>query len=414
MPDSVYAYTDTAGVFKFHVYSGNYTVQYFPYNNWQVTTDSLSYTITVSGISLTGFDFGSNFINSQNHVAGYLSAAHPRCSQIVPLVQHYQNIGTNFLDGEIKMIIDTAVSYVSSTPLPAAISGDTIWWNFVDLAPYERGEINVLIQIPGPAYSGTFIQTSSVVSYDSSSVLIPSDYDTVTQTILCSFDPNDKNVSPQGIGLNHLTLMNTTLEYTIRFQNTGTDTAYKVTIFDTLDASLDVNTFEFTSSSHAGQVLLNANGILKFIFNTIHLPDSNINEPGSHGFVSFRILAKAGLPDWTTVNNKATIFFDFLDGVTTNTVFNTLVYNITGIYETALQNAELLLYPNPFTTSLTLKGTTQKGELIIFDITGKEILRTVTFSAETKITTAHLTAGFYFVNYREGNKTVNKKVVKLN
>ena len=44
---------------------------------------------------------------------------------------------------------------------------------------------------------------------------------------------------------------------------------------------------------------------------------------------------------------------------------------------TQLPNTQLPFstFPNPFTTTLTLKDTTQKGELIIFDITGKEILR---------------------------------------
>ncbi|MFI5218135.1 MAG: T9SS type A sorting domain-containing protein [Bacteroidia bacterium] len=86
---------------------------------------------------------------------------------------------------------------------------------------------------------------------------------------------------------------------------------------------------------------------------------------------------------------------------------------ITGIIQHPNQTSSIQTSPNPFTTTLTLKGTTQKGELTIFDITGKEILRTKTFGAETTINTAHLTPGFYFINYREGDKTVNKKVVKM-
>ncbi|MFI5220371.1 MAG: T9SS type A sorting domain-containing protein [Bacteroidia bacterium] len=78
-----------------------------------------------------------------------------------------------------------------------------------------------------------------------------------------------------------------------------------------------------------------------------------------------------------------------------------------------LTDNNILVFPNPYITSLTVKSTTQKGELIIFDVTGKEILRTKTFNEETKINTAHLTPGFYFINYREENRSVNKKVVKL-
>ncbi len=85
----------------------------------------------------------------------------------------------------------------------------------------------------------------------------------------------------------------------------------------------------------------------------------------------------------------------------------------TGIPEQTFNSIFLNVEPNPFTTTLTIQNTNQKGELIIFDITGKEILHQKTFEAETKINTAHLTPGFYFVNYREENKTVNKKVVKF-
>lgn len=40
------------------------------------------------------------------------------------------------------------------------------------------------------------------------------------------------------------------IEYLIRFQNTGTDTAFKVVIRDQLDKNLDWNSFEVLSSSH--------------------------------------------------------------------------------------------------------------------------------------------------------------------
>ncbi len=86
---------------------------------------------------------------------------------------------------------------------------------------------------------------------------------------------------------------------------------------------------------------------------------------------------------------------------------------ITGIPNLQSSNSNLQIFSNPFTTTLTLTNTIQKGELIIFDVTGTEILRTKTFSEETTIDTAHLTPGFYFINYREENRNVNKKVVKL-
>ncbi len=54
-----------------------------------------------------------------------------------------------------------------------------------------------------------------------------------------SWDPNDKRGFPEGYGPEHFIEKNTDIEYHIRFQNTGTDTAFKVEIRDTLSEFLD-------------------------------------------------------------------------------------------------------------------------------------------------------------------------------
>ena len=49
------------------------------------------------------------------------------------------------------------------------------------------------------------------------------------------------------------------------------------------------------------------------------MPDSNINEPNSHGFVSFRIKPQTTVAPNTTIPNKAAIYFDYNAPVITNT-----------------------------------------------------------------------------------------------
>ena len=67
---------------------------------------------------------------------------------------------------------------------------------------------------------------------------------------------------------------------------------------------------------------LNNGGLL---FHNILLPDSTTNEPASHGFFTFEIMAKEGLEDFTSIENTAGIYFDYNQPVITNTVRNTLV-----------------------------------------------------------------------------------------
>jgi len=57
-----------------------------------------------------------------------------------------------------------------------------------------------------------------------------------------AYDPNDKQSDPKGVGSDQYIEANSELEYKIRFQNTGTDTAFTVVVRDTLPDELDVTT----------------------------------------------------------------------------------------------------------------------------------------------------------------------------
>lgn len=67
--------------------------------------------------------------------------------------------------------------------------------------------------------------------------------------------------------------------YTIRFQNTGTDTAFTVRLEDYLDANLDLSTFKVISSSHPNSVSLLSSGKLTFLFENILFSPSIEDEP---------------------------------------------------------------------------------------------------------------------------------------
>jgi uncharacterized repeat protein (TIGR01451 family) len=144
--------------------------------------------------------------------------------------------------------------------------------------------------------------------------------------IIDSFDPNDKAVSPEGVTDQHYTPTGRALEYVVRFQNTGTDVAYKVVVVDTLSEHLDVSTLRVGAVSHPYKLHVSGKGrpVLTFTFDNINLPDSNANEPASHGRIQFSIKPKADLPEKTRVENFADIFFDYNEPVRTNTTVNTL------------------------------------------------------------------------------------------
>jgi hypothetical protein len=114
------------------------------------------------------------------------------------------------------------------------------------------------------------------------------------------------------------------LDYTVRFQNTGTDTAINVVIKDQIDPNLDLYSFEPLASSHEMFINIEETGMVTFTFENIMLPDSNINELASHGFVRYKINLNEDLPLGTSIYNNAGIYFDANPVIVTNTKINTV------------------------------------------------------------------------------------------
>jgi len=142
------------------------------------------------------------------------------------------------------------------------------------------------------------------------------------------FDPNDKTGFPTGVGTSHRIMPNGEMDFVIRFQNTGTDTAYKVVIRDTLSENFDVFSVEQGASSHNGYFTIAGPSVLEWVFHNILLPDSTTDLAGSNGFVSFSVRQKPELPDGTILENAASIYFDYNEPVKTNTTSHLVDRNI--------------------------------------------------------------------------------------
>jgi len=133
-----------------------------------------------------------------------------------------------------------------------------------------------------------------------------------------SYDPNDKRGFPLGITNQNHIQPNQQLQYVVRFQNTGTDTAFTVVIRDTLDTDLNIFTVAPGVSSHNYTFRKYGPRVLEWTFDNIMLPDSTTDEPGSNGFVTFTVDQVPDLPNGTLINNQADIYFDFNAPIITN------------------------------------------------------------------------------------------------
>ncbi|NRA52009.1 MAG: T9SS type A sorting domain-containing protein, partial [Phaeodactylibacter sp.] len=167
--------------------------------------------------------------------------------------------------------------------------------------------------------------------------------------VIAAFDPNDKVGFPQGRGANKLIRPNQDIEYRIRFQNTGTDTAFKVVIVDALSSVFQRASFRPGASSHPYELDIDESGIVHFIFNDILLPDSTTNPGGSIGFVKFRIAQLPDLEPGTNLNNEAAIYFDAEAPVITNLAWHTIedTPQVTTSTAPLVTSKMVSVFPNP-------------------------------------------------------------------
>lgn len=220
--------------------------------------------------------------------------------------------------------------------------------------------------------------------------------------VTASYDPNDKTAYPMGFTEEHFIENRTDLEYRIRFQNTGTDTAFNVVLVDTLSSFLDPTTLRPGASSHPYIFEMTGNGVAKFRFPNILLPDSTTNEAASHGFVNFKISQQPDNAVGTVIENNADIYFDFNAPIRTNTVFHTIgdwwVDVISGSVEVFRPGLEVNVFPNPFFKSATfeLEGYAQNGTLQLFSQNGQLVLEKTFAEGKTQVLRDRLTAGIYF------------------
>lgn len=242
----------------------------------------------------------------------------------------------------------------------------------------------------------------------------PADIAVECAEVRSSYDPNDKRVIPSGVGAQHYVDQNIMLDYKIRFQNTGNDTALNIVIKDTLSPYLDLSSIQIGASSHTYSFSVENGRELKFSFNNIMLPDSNVNEPLSHGFIKFKVKQKADLPIGTVINNSASIYFDYNAPILTNNTFLTIGdmdYILTvDTEEIETSNAVIDIYPNPFGTAARVQIQGYQGSepiyFEIFNALGKRAQVIQPQGNNFEIKRNNLPSGVYF--YRA---TANQKVL---
>ncbi|HRO42606.1 MAG TPA: T9SS type A sorting domain-containing protein [Flavipsychrobacter sp.] len=413
---SYYAATNSSGQYNTGVPPGTYTITAGGVPGGVTASCPASGSVTQTVI--TGGSYTNNFAyncssTTASDVAIHAYAGNWRLGFSRPLyVSLLSNTACTNSAGTVSITLPMHLSY-TGTPfgLPApTVSGSTLTWNVSNLNAVNTWWTSVMIHTSTAATFGDTICVAAVYTPTGADANLTNNTDLVCAQVNNSFDPNDKRVAPEGTSTAGNIVNGTQLTYMVRFQNTGNDVAYTVTVKDKIDADLNLTTLRVLKTSHPMKLSF-VGTEANFRFDNINLPDSASNEPASHGYILYTISPKANLPLGTTIQNTADIYFDFNDPIITNTTLNTIAQP-QSVQHLASGTLQATVYPNPANGHLFVEvnnNSSFKAEL--YDIMGRTVKAQDGLNGNTTINVKELPTGTYFLKLtNKANEVLTTKI----
>lgn len=342
-------------------------------------------------------------------------------TEVSPWIGYYQNY-TNYIKLEwggngpspaqsytLSLTYPPGVTVQTNTIANSnyVISGNTITWNVTSNSTYFNTYDVIAFNVPGGLNDGTVHNFTSTIVANGNNQDCDStnNYGYLCQILGSSYDPNDKTVnSPEVIAPD----FQDELTYRVRFQNTGTAPAQDVYVLDTLSTNLDWSTFELLDATHYIQVIDLGNGVKKFNFPSIWLPDSlTSGNEASQGSFTYKIKENIGNGVGTSIENTAYIYFDWNPAIITNTTYN--LNTILSVEK--LKKDITTLHPNPVSDELNIVSSEKVSKVVVYDLTGKIIVNKVGASIQN-INTSELRSGVYIVELTAGGRQTSQRIIK--
>lgn len=315
------------------------------------------------------------------------------------------NSNQTIASGTVTFTNDSAVSVIGEP-------GTIHTYPFTDLLPFESRVISVRLETPTiPTVAlGQLVTNTAAITLTTGDINPLNNTAAITQTIVGSWDPNDKTENHGGRILHSGFTSNDYLTYTIRFENTGTANAINIKIKDILDEKLEPSSIKMVAAS-ANYSLERIGTHLVWTFAGIDLPPSTDDSTTGKGYVTFQVKPKPGFALGDIIPNTADIFFDFNPAIVTNTCTTEFVPFLgVSVFDTG----NFKYYPNPTSNNVTfaMKNTTSIDTIEIIDILGKSLISKTVHFNKAEIDFSSLKQGIYLVKLKASGQTKTVKITK--
>jgi len=420
---SGYTYTNEAGQYVLYVGQENVVVTPVIGNNelFTITPGSFEYNFTANNNEFVTADFciEPNGANADLEVSILpIITAGPGFNAKYRIT--YTNNGNIAQSGNIIFQYqDALLDYISSVPSTLSQNPGTLTWEFSNLQPFDTNSIDVILNLNTPqeipaVNNGDILSFTAIINAVSSPTDGTPEDNTAQfeQIVMGSFDPNDKQVT-EGSAIT-TEQVSDYLHYFIRFQNTGTAPALNIVVKDMLSDNLNWESFMPITTSHPYRATLTGGNKAEFFFEGINLPAEQDDEPGSHGFIAFKIKPSAGFWVGDIIENTAEIYFDHNAPIVTNTVSTAVEVLGKPDFDFA---EKFTLYPNPAHELITLHSETglSASSVNIYNLLGQLVQTEIIPHTMTSplINVSSLQAGTYLLEVVTHKGKSTQKIVKI-
>ena len=127
--------------------------------------------------------------------------------------------------------------------------------------------------------------------------------------------------------------------------------------------------------------------------------------------------AAIGLAGWPSGSGALGIAGEWNDIALSNTLYYVIEYNSTGINENNINKTDIIIYPNPATTTLNVEANLQEQSLnsiTLYNLLGSEVYnKSFNKTNKTNLNLGDITSGIYFINIELDNGILYKRKILI-